>query len=322
MPMETENKQGLSDEPFASRKIVLISAIVTLVIVALWAGSYLMIDRMFPDLQSSGFFGESFGAIQALFSALALAGVILVILMQNRELTLQRAELGITRAEIGRQLEQFEGQKIQFESQKLQFELQNETLIQQRFENTFFHLMSLHHELVSSIADRKTEKGEPVEFKGRAVFANADIPIKDRFKGLRAAVPTEEGALAADIELIRKQFSWFYRRFGPYFTNFFSILEFVDHNRIGYLEIKKFYVGLLRAQLSDFESLFIYYYAVTARDKDHYAALAETYHLFADLEATDLLDTAHTGYFGLRAFAERAVPDNDSTSSPGNETQE
>jgi len=312
MPKETEDKPGLSKEVSDSRKIVLMSTAIALVIIVLWAGSYLIIGTMFPDLQSAGFFGESFGAIQALFSALALAGIILVILLQNRELVLQREELKYTRVEIGRQVEQFADQKVQFESQKLQFELQNETLIQQRFENTFFHLMTLHHEIVGSIADRKTEKGEPVELRGRAVFANAYIPIKDRFKGLRPSAPLDADALKAEIELIRKQFSWFFRRFGPYFTNFFSMLEFVDHNRIGYLGVKKFYVGLLRSQLSDYELLFIFYYAVTSPERDRYANLVDKYHLFADLLVTDLLNDAHTSYFGPAAFAEKTDSDNDS----------
>jgi len=322
MPKETVDEPRLRNEPFDTRKIALIAVVATLVIVALWAGSYLLIDRVFPDLQSAGFFGDSFGAIQALFSALALAGIILVVLLQNRELALQRQELESTRLEIGRQVDQFEEQKVQFESQKLQFELQNETLIQQQFENTFFHLMTLHHEIVGSIVDRKTEKGEPVEFKGRAVFANAYIPIKDRFKRLRSEAPADEKALASDSELIRKQLSWFYRRFGPYFTNFFSMLEFVDQNRIGYLEVKKLYVGLLRAQLSAFELLFIYYYAVTVREKDHYARLAETYHLFADLATDDLLDTAHTGFLGPTAFAESTASDSDRASRQGEQAQQ
>jgi len=312
MPKETEDKPGLKNEPLESRQIVWISAVITLVIVALWAGSFLIIEHYFPDLQSAGFLGDSFGAIQALFSALALAGIILVILMQNRELFLQREELKYTRTEIGRQVEQFMEQKVQFESQKLQFELQNETLIQQRFENTFFHLMTLHHEIVGSLADRKTEKGEPVDLRGRAVFANAYIPIKDRFKGLRPTAPEDQDAQKAEIELIRKQFSWFYRRFGPYFTNFFSMLEFVDHNRVGYLEVKKFYVGLLRSQLSDYELLFIFYYAVTSPERDRYADLVDKYHLFADLVVTDLLAGEHTGYFGTAAFAEEAEADADS----------
>jgi hypothetical protein len=313
--MESDNKPGPNDDGLPARNIALTAALITLVIVSLWFGSYLIIDRVFPDLQSAGFFGNSFGAIQALFSALALAGIGLAILIQNRELALQRMDLRTTREEISRQTEQFEGQKIQFESQKLQFELQNETLIQQRFENTFFHLMTLHHEIVGSIADRKTEKGEAVEMRGRAVFASAYIPLKDRYKGLRPESPETAEALTADIELIRKQFSWFFRRFGPYFTNFFSMLEFVDHNRVGYLEVKQFYVGLLRAQLSDYELMFIFYYAVTAPDKAHYTNLAEKYRLFADLDDKDLLDPAHVRFFGQEAFEETApaTSENDST---------
>ncbi len=307
MPAQNENKPTKHDAPLTTRKNTLITLIIALTIVAVWGGSYLIINQVFPDLQNAALFGGSFGAIHALFSALALAGVILVILLQTRELALQRSDLESTRMEIEKQTEQFEGQKVQFESQKLQFELQNETLIQQRFENTFFHLLTLHHEIVGSIADRKTEKGEAVETRGRAVFASAYIPLKERYRGLKPDSLESQEALAADVELIRKQFSWVYRRFGPYFTNFFSIIEFVDHNKIGYLEIKQFYINLLRAQLSDYELIFIFYYAVTARKKDRYTNLAEKYRLFADLQEKDLLDPAHTRHFQMPAYSKPAA---------------
>ncbi len=308
MPTQNENMPARRNAPLTTRQITLMALIIALAIVAVWGGSYLIINQVFPDLQSSSLFGSSFGAIHALFSALALAGVILVILLQTRELGLQRSDLEATRIEIGKQTEQFEGQKVQFESQKLQFELQNETLIQQRFENTFFHLLTLHHEIVGSIADRKTEKGEAVETRGRAVFASTYIPLKDRYRNLKPEPLEDQETLDADIELIRKQFSWFYRRFGPYFTNFFSIIEFVDRNKIGYLEIKQFYINLLRSQLSDYELIFIFYYAVTVREKDRYAELAEKYRLFTDLREKDLLDPAHTRHFEIPAF-EAPVPE-------------
>jgi hypothetical protein len=308
MPTPNAPDTTRPDRAPTSRQLSLIAGIAALVIVVLWAGSYLIIAQLFPDLLNAGLFGDSFGAIQALFSALALAGVVLAIFLQSRELSLQRSELKFTRAEIGKQTEQFEGQKLQFESQKLQFELQNETLIQQRFENTFFHLLTLHHEIVGSIADRKSEKGEAFETRGRAVFAGAYIPLKERYRGLRPNSPEDQKALEADIELIRNQFSWFYRRFGPYFTNFFSIIEFVDHNRIGYLEVKQFYISLLRAQLSGYELMFIYYYTITSQNRDHYKDLAEKYHLFVELAQKDLLDPAHTQYFKMPAF-EEPVPE-------------
>jgi hypothetical protein len=47
-------------------------------------------------------FGEAFGAIEALFSGLAFAGLIYTIALQRRELQLQREELRLTRDELRR----------------------------------------------------------------------------------------------------------------------------------------------------------------------------------------------------------------------------
>jgi len=203
MPTPNAPDTTRPDRAPTSRQLSLIAGIAALVIVVLWAGSYLIIAQLFPDLLNAGLFGDSFGAIQALFSALALAGVVLAIFLQSRELSLQRSELKFTRAEIGKQTEQFKGQKLQFENQKLQFELQNETLIQQRFENTFFHLLTLHHEIVGSIADRKSEKGEAFETRGRAVFTGAYIPLKERYRGLRPNSPEDQKRLRFFIGDVR-----------------------------------------------------------------------------------------------------------------------
>ena len=305
MPPEKENDPVRIEKNFTSAQIRKIAFIIAFIIAILWGASYLILYRIFPDPKITEMAVDPFGAVYSLFSALALAGIILTIFLQSREIELQRKDLKFTREEIRNQKDQFEGQKIQFESQKLQFEIQNETLIQQRFENTFFHLLALHHEIVGSIADRKTEKGEPVEISGRAVFASDYIPLKNRYKGLKSEASGSEEALDNDIGLIRKQFSWFHKRFGPYFRNFFSIIEFVDHNRIGYLEIKQFYVSLLLAQLSDYELVFIFYYAIVDRERERYANLAEKYHLFKDLAKKDLLDPAHTQYFKPPAFGKQ-----------------
>lgn len=52
-----------------------------------------------------GQIGDAFGSINALFSGLALAGVVLAVLLQREELKLQRQELRETRAELKRQAE-------------------------------------------------------------------------------------------------------------------------------------------------------------------------------------------------------------------------
>jgi hypothetical protein len=49
-----------------------------------------------------GTFGDSFGAINALFSGLAFAGIIYTIMLQKKELALQRKELADTRKVLAR----------------------------------------------------------------------------------------------------------------------------------------------------------------------------------------------------------------------------
>lgn len=49
-----------------------------------------------------GTFGDMFGAVNALFSGLAFAGLIYAVLLQRKELELQRRELELTRTELAR----------------------------------------------------------------------------------------------------------------------------------------------------------------------------------------------------------------------------
>jgi hypothetical protein len=74
------------------------------VILATWALSGVAIVKWIAP-ESPGEFGDMFGAINALFSGLALAGVIIAILLQRSELRLQREELSLTRQELRRSAE-------------------------------------------------------------------------------------------------------------------------------------------------------------------------------------------------------------------------
>lgn len=73
--------------------------VLSLITISLWLFSYLIIKYTVED---RGTFGDSFGAINALFSGLAFGGIIYTILLQRKELTLQREELQLTREELKR----------------------------------------------------------------------------------------------------------------------------------------------------------------------------------------------------------------------------
>lgn len=59
-----------------------------------------VVNFFFSDWSKSGTFGDTFGALNALFSGLALAGVIVTILIQRTELKNQRIELTLQRNEM------------------------------------------------------------------------------------------------------------------------------------------------------------------------------------------------------------------------------
>jgi hypothetical protein len=74
---------------------LIVSVIISVIV--LWVVSPFVIHMLFKDWNQRGVFGDSFGAVNALFSGLALGGVIVAILLQSQELRHQREEIRMTR---------------------------------------------------------------------------------------------------------------------------------------------------------------------------------------------------------------------------------
>ena len=90
-------------------------------------------------------FGDSFGGINALVSALAFAGLIVTFAFQRYELEMQRQEL---------------------KAQHVENSSQNKSLRLQRFENTFFNMMEFQQHIVNDLyACRKGSKETIIEKK-------------------------------------------------------------------------------------------------------------------------------------------------------------
>jgi hypothetical protein len=117
-------------------------------VICIWVIFGLLPSSLF-GISNAGIFGDQFGMVNALFSGMAFAGLIVAITMQRDELKLQREELEMTRGEL--------------KGQKEQLSAQNETMLQQKFENTFFHLLEVidrtgEKALVTGTAGVKQEK--------------------------------------------------------------------------------------------------------------------------------------------------------------------
>lgn len=90
---ETKNK---SIEDNYLTNFVLIAVGLTIIAI----GFPFLVNYFFGDWAKSGTFGDTFGALNALFSGLAFAGVIVTILIQRNELNNQRIELQLQRTEM------------------------------------------------------------------------------------------------------------------------------------------------------------------------------------------------------------------------------
>jgi len=132
--------------------IVLFSAILFVFVVGGWIIYMDWMESRFGEMEQRGLFGDQFGGINALFTGLAFAGLIITIILQSQELRLQRQELRETRNE---------------------FIQQNETLKLQRFENTFFNLLDVHNKIVDNLKYRYPESGVfggSATMEGRSAF--------------------------------------------------------------------------------------------------------------------------------------------------------
>lgn len=227
-----------------------------------------------------GTFGDMFGSVNALFSGLAFAALIYTIFLQRRELKLQHHELQLAHEEMQAQVEQLQAQNV--------------TLKKQSFEDTFFELLRLQNDITNSI-DLKAANGNIV--KGRDCFKF----LYEKFSKAWKSRPVKG---IDEREKINRAYLLFYEDYesevGPYFSNLYNVLKFVDTSDVGN---KKLYTNFVRAQLSSFELVLIFYSALTQLDQGgKFKALLEKYAMLKSLPKSRLLNSEHLALYGERTY--------------------
>lgn len=138
-------------------KELLLIILVGLSIVALWCGSGWYINR-FIDSNYRGIVGDMFGAVNALFSGLAFAGLIYTITVQSKELKLQRESIDMQTQELSLQRKVIEMQTNELKQQHVETaRLANQLQMQQKLMNyqivltTVNDLLKLKNEAIHNI---------------------------------------------------------------------------------------------------------------------------------------------------------------------------
>ena len=237
------------------------------------------------DENERGTFGDQFGAVNALFSGLAFAGLIFTIILQRRDLKLQRRDLRLQREELTLT-------RKEMEEQTAEFEKQNETLKIQRFENTFFNMMSQFQEVVNNLTVMVTTSSGIYESKGRDVFQaqfektvvyvdlKNEAKNKARFRGMKGALEKYnlDGYLYSDTPTC----------FDHYFRLLYRILKFVKTTSLVTTYEEEYeYTAMLRAVLSRYELVWLFYNGLTYGE-DKLKPLIERYAMLSNLR-TDML---------------------------------
>lgn len=276
---------------------------------------------LLKDWQTSGTFGDTFGAVNAIFSGLAFLGIIYTILLQRSELVLQRNELELTRNEL-------EGQKKEFEKQNETLSLQHETLIHQQFENTFFNLLSMFNELRNNMEYRQnhtsTIKGIPYFIMSKSFLKNAYDSIhrdieqnKHHTDRLQKKYNIYDVNTLSDIDVMPRA-AYVYMsnqehiNLENYFRSLYSILNYIWLKELEELAVNstvnrndklakklidenihrkyKQYTQFIQAQMSSSELVLLFYNALFFPKMKRFLY---HYDLIENLSTEDLLDPVH-----------------------------
>ena len=184
-----------------------------------------------------GQFGDMFGVVNALFSGLAFAGLIVTILQQHKALEQTREDL---------------------KNQTEEFDEQNKTLRIQRFENTFFKMLEVQQNIVNDFYAADSEHNE---YHGRNLFYYVVCSCKHnvsegdkKLNGLREVIYYKGLSHVNDYMTMGK--------FDHYFLHLYTILKFIKEKEWLGDEKQYQYATFIRATLSRFELFLLYYHGL------------------------------------------------------------
>ena len=210
-----------------------------------------------------GTWGDMFGGASALFSGLALAGIIYTIFLQHRDLELTRAEMR-----------------------------------QQKFDGIFFQLLRIHNDIINSI-DLTKSGGSAIT--GRDCFRIIRYKLINQWPSKPHTILEDE--LGKIQELYKAVFKKYQSDLSHYFRNLYNLIKFVHtESEMGKIERQK-YINLVKAQMSSDELVLLFYNNLSPHGNRKFKPLAEEYALFKNLDKRNLLIERHTRFYEDGAFS-------------------
>jgi|WetSurMetagenome_2_1015567.scaffolds.fasta_scaffold04201_9 hypothetical protein len=265
------------------------------------------------DSSKVGQFGDYIGGL--IGSLWALAGVILFYVA----LTDQREDIKTNREVLITQVKALEQQIVEFDLQREEMELtrkvfteQSKTLKTQQFESTFFNSMNLLNNIIENI---NYSTSPDITYYGRDSFEYLYQELTGYYQKLKGEYvlrnlqlvysPSAKFNISDAVykDLACQSYEEFFDKhqsdLGHYFRTIYNIIKFVSDNKP---ENPKYYTGLVRAQLSTFEHLLLFYNCFSEYGEEKFQPYVIEFSLLDNMPTSRLLDEEHESFYPTKAY--------------------
>lgn len=229
------------------------------------------------------------GTLNPILTFLTFMALLITIVLQQKELAETRNELAAS----ARALED-----------------QHASLDRQNFETTFFQMLTLHNTIVNSI-DLEWKNRQPKNYEDMSGDTLRRAVGRDCFKQFFANYKQnyyEVGELE-EKQRLQEAYNRFWERrqqdLAHYYRYLYNVLRFV-HEYEG-ISDKLRYVKLLRAQLSDYELLMLFYTALNKNGLNYWVYIHD-YELFDNLPLSMLIRQEHKQLYSDMSFGDPKTP--------------
>jgi len=238
------------------------------------------------------------GTVASIWSLAGLFFIYVAFLGQKQQLLNQQLEIMYSQLEV-------KYTRLELSGQKEEMKEQNNTLRQQKFENTFFQLLSLFNSIVNSL-DIRNKKTLAVTTSGRDCFVVFYRRLANHLNsiiyGEASAMKDLSGATTVQtVEAYDKLYSDDKSDMSHYFRTIYHIIKFVDKSEI---ENKKQYISIARAQLSSYEQILIFYNCLHENGNEKFKPLIEKYALFKNIDSSLVINQEHLKEYKKGAYGQ------------------